>query len=46
LTESEIGEIDLNSWTLKIREDGAADFKSLSSDAIEEIFLIINYTIA
>jgi len=39
-------EIDLNSWTLKIQEDSAADFKSLPSDAIEEIFLIINYTIA
>jgi hypothetical protein len=39
-------EVDLNSWTLKIQVDGAGDFKSLPVDAIEELFLIINYTIA
>ena len=39
-------EIDLNSWTMKIQVDGAADFKSLPSDAIDELFLIINYAIA
>jgi hypothetical protein len=36
----------LNAWTLKIQADGSADFKSLPIDAIEELFLIINYTIA
>jgi hypothetical protein len=36
----------LNAWTLKIQVDGAGDFKSLPIDAIEELFLIINYTIA
>lgn len=39
-------DVDLNSWTLKIQTDGVADFKSLQADAIEELFLIINYTIA
>jgi hypothetical protein len=40
------GEVDLNIWTLKIQADGAGDFKSLPVDAIKELFLIINYTIA
>ena len=39
-------EVDLNSWTIKIQEDGATDFRSLDVDAIEELFLIINYTIS
>jgi hypothetical protein len=39
-------EVDLNAWTLKIQVDGAVDFKSLPVDAIAELFLIINYTIA
>ena len=38
-------EIKLDAWTLKCKLDGAADFKSLPADAIEELFLIINYTI-
>lgn len=38
-------EIPLGAWTLKIRSDGAADFKSLPADAIQELFLIVNYTI-
>ncbi len=39
-------EVDLNTWTLKLKLDGAADFKSLPADAISELFLIINYNIA
>ena len=39
-------EIDFGAWALKIKLDGVADFKSLPSDAIQELFLIINYTIA
>lgn len=39
-------EINLGAWTLKLQLDGAADFKSLPEDAISELFLIINYTIA
>lgn len=39
-------EINLSAWTLKLKLDGTADFKSLPADAIEELFLIINYTIA
>jgi hypothetical protein len=31
---------------LKLRADGAADWRSLPPDAIEELFLIINYTVA
>jgi len=38
-------EIDLNTWTIKIKEDGVANFKSLSPDAIEELYMIINYSI-
>jgi hypothetical protein len=39
-------EIDLGAWTLKLQRDGTADFKSLPADAIQELFLIINYTVA
>ena len=39
-------EVVLNTWTIKIKEDLVTDFKSLPTDAIEELFLIINYTIA
>jgi hypothetical protein len=39
-------EINFGAWMLKIQPSGAADFKSLSADAIEELFLILNYTIA
>ena len=39
-------EISFGTWTVKLKIDGAADFKSLPPDAIQELFLIINYTIA
>ena len=39
-------EIDLNTWTVKIKEEGVGDFRSLPADAIQELFLIINYTIS
>jgi hypothetical protein len=39
-------EINFGTWTLKLQLAGAADFKSLPADAIQELFLIINYTIA
>jgi len=39
-------EINFGAWTLKIQLDGAADFKTLPADAIQKLFLIINYTIA
>lgn len=39
-------EVDLNTWTIKIQEDGAVNFHSLSADSIEELFLIINYSIS
>lgn len=38
-------EIPLSGWTLKLQLEGAADFKSLAADAIQELFLIVNYTI-
>lgn len=38
-------ETELAPWTLKLRAAGAADYKSLSPDAVEELFLVINYTI-
>ncbi|MEA5461682.1 neuraminidase-like domain-containing protein [Arcicella sp. LKC2W] len=39
-------EVDLNNWTIKIKENGINDFKSLPHDAIQELFLIINYSIS
>lgn len=39
-------EISFGAWTLKLRSIDANDFKSLSPDVIQELFLIINYTIA
>jgi len=39
-------EITFGAWMLKLQLAGAADFKSLPADAIQELFLIINYTIA
>ncbi|WP_157979563.1 Tc toxin subunit A-related protein [Kribbella monticola] len=39
-------ELVLADWVLKLRADGAADWHSLPADAIEELFLIINYTVA
>ncbi len=39
-------EISLGAWTLKVMPDGASDFKSLPPTAIEDMFLIVNYTIA
>lgn len=39
-------EIDFGAWTLKVRRDGATDFKSLPTDAVRELFLIINYASA
>ena len=38
-------EVNLNTWTIKIKESGVVDFKSLPPDAIQELFLIINYSI-
>lgn len=39
-------EVPLGDWTLKLKLDGATDFKSLAADAVHELFLIINYTVA
>jgi hypothetical protein len=38
--------VTLDSWILKIKEKDVGNFNSLPVDAIEELFLIINYTIA
>ena len=38
-------EINLTNWTLKLKLDGQADFKSLPVGTIQELFLIVNYTI-
>ncbi|MEU1054332.1 neuraminidase-like domain-containing protein [Streptomyces sp. NPDC005876] len=40
------GEADLDDWTLKLRRTGAPDFRSLPADAVTEVFLIVNYTVA
>jgi hypothetical protein len=42
LTGSEIG---LRDWTLKLRRTGATDYRSLPPDAVEELFLVVNYTL-
>jgi hypothetical protein len=39
-------EINFTPWTLKLRAASAGDFKSLPADAVEELFLVANYTIA
>jgi hypothetical protein len=39
-------EVDLNTWTIQIKEAGATDFRTLPSDAIEELFLIVQYTVS
>ncbi|HEU5173610.1 MAG TPA: hypothetical protein VFT96_02570, partial [Gemmatimonadaceae bacterium] len=39
-------EIAFGAWTLKLREESATDFKSLAPDAVDELFLITNYTVA
>ncbi|HET9454498.1 MAG TPA: neuraminidase-like domain-containing protein [Gemmatimonadaceae bacterium] len=39
-------EVAFGAWTLKLREESAADFKSLAPDAVDELFLITNYTVA
>ncbi len=39
-------EVTLGTWTLKLKLDGVLDFKSLPADAIQELFLIINYMVA
>lgn len=39
-------EVPFAAWTLKLKADGAADFRSLAPDAVEELFLVINYTVA
>ena len=39
-------EVPLGNWTLGLRLGTATDFQSLPKDAVEELFLIVNYTIA
>ena len=36
----------VGAWTLKFRADAATDFKSLPTDAVDELYLVLNYTIA
>jgi hypothetical protein len=38
-------EVEMTGWTLKMRRAGAADFRSLPADAIDELFLIVNYVV-
>lgn len=40
------GTLALGDWTIKIQAKGASDFKSLPTDAISELFMNINYTLA
>ena len=39
-------EVALGAWTLKLQLEGASDFRSLPADAVEELFLAVNYTVA
>ena len=39
-------EVALGDWTLKVQRDGAADFKSLPTDAVKELFLVVGYKVA
>lgn len=38
-------EVDLNTWTLQIREVGATTWDSFPADNIQELFLVVNYNI-
>jgi hypothetical protein len=38
-------EAPMTGWTVKIRKAGAPDFHSLPADAVDELFLILNYTV-
>ncbi|MFE6737735.1 Tc toxin subunit A-related protein [Streptomyces tubercidicus] len=38
-------EAPMTGWTVKIRKAGATDFHSLPADAVDELFLILNYTV-
>ena len=38
--------VDLNTWTMQIRETGASNWHSLPVDAIQELFLVVNYSIS
>ncbi|RAJ08888.1 virulence plasmid A protein [Chitinophaga skermanii] len=38
--------ININDWTMKIKEANASDFTSLPADAVMDVYLIINYSIA
>ena len=45
--ESRAGnEIAFGTFTIKLQRNGAIDFKSLPADAIQELFIIVNYTLA
>jgi hypothetical protein len=39
-------EVEMNTWTVKIKKEGAVDFRSLPADALLEMFLIVNYSIS
>jgi hypothetical protein len=39
-------EASFTGWSLKVRKQGATDFSSLPPEAITELFLILNYTVA
>ncbi|HEX2085959.1 MAG TPA: hypothetical protein VHF89_09780, partial [Solirubrobacteraceae bacterium] len=36
----------VGTWTLKLRRQGAPDFASLPPDALDELFLIVNYEVS
>lgn len=36
-------EKNFGAWTLKVKLDGVLDFKSIPPDAVEELFLFVNY---
>ncbi|MFC9585845.1 neuraminidase-like domain-containing protein [Streptomyces yangpuensis] len=38
-------EAPMTGWTVKIRKAGTPDFHSLPADAVDELFLILNYTV-
>ncbi|MGW0141741.1 Tc toxin subunit A-related protein [Streptomyces calvus] len=38
-------EVGMTGWTVKIRKAGVPDFHSLPSDVIDELFLVLNYTV-
>ncbi len=46
LTDLAGAEVPLDTWTIRIRENGAGDYQSLPIDTLTDLFLIVQYAIS